>query len=535
MAAGRAVTTGRAETAREDRSGRRSRRSYGSSHERNGANGQSAERSDLPDRLILRIVLTLICAVGGYFLFRFTFAENATPPAIGIMSALVPVLFGVYFAMTWGFRPLVFITGLPFVLGVFVFLVHLRQRAFDDTSYDWAVIVQLVVVAAGGLWALANARKILSSWPWLDPIAALLMALFLLLALSLAVSPNPGYGAASLATLAAFFAIAATMCVLLRSGEIQALLALAIFPSIVLSLVSFYAQTEIDFTWGISTDYSVPRLRGVAGTPVGLSNQCLLLVLACYARLVTAKKNRAAWIAFCAVAIPAALTVAYLSESRTPPAAAVLALLVVSVLYFKPFGRFSVLISVIGGLAFLPFAYFLIEQGVTETVLASLSRTGQAKEIQTLTGRLEMWQMAFTMIAERPFLGYGFGSGIVLLPEAFEGTDLNIVHFHNLAIQTAFSAGVAGSVLITLLIVMTFFRAYRCNDLLAMLIVLYLALTNITETSVLANKPSIYTFAFMLVVCRVLFSTRLTGRRSSADNGTGRSGAARHRRRATAD
>lgn len=468
--------------------------------------------------MAIRVAVILALGVGGYFLFRQVFATNATPSTISLMAPVVPAVFGVYLVMTLNFRPYAFFTGLFFIIGSFIFIVHLRQRDFDDFSFDWAVMAQFAVAGAGGLWALFNVRKLVTSWPWLDSIGILMMVFIGLSALSLSIAPNPAYGAASLGTFSAFLAVAAMLCMQLRSGEIQALLALATLAPLVLSLISYHAQPEMNFTWGMSTDYSVPRLRGVVGTPVGMSNQCFLLVLACFARVLTAKRNRIAWISFSILALPLAGWVTWLSESRAPPAAFVITAIIVSVLYFKPFGRHSLLISIVGGLAALPLAYFLIDQGVTDSVLAGMSRTGQATEISTLTGRLEMWKVAFAKIAERPFLGYGFGSGAALVADLFEGTDLHIVHFHNLAIHTAYSIGVAGSVLLTLLIVLVFARAYAQADLFAMLLMLYLVMTNITETSILANKPSYYTFMFLLAICRVLGLNRQPKKREGAES-----------------
>jgi len=235
-----------------------------------------------------------------------------------------------------------------------------------------------------------------------------------------------------------------------------------------------------------------------------MSQQCAFLGLLAIARMATAQRRRAAWIAFGVLTLPLAAYVSWLSESRSPPMAFLVAVSVAMVLYYKPFGRMSLLISIVGCMAVTPIAYFVLEQGVNQTLLAGLSRSGQAAEIATLTGRVEIWTIVFDLISQKPFLGHGFGSGVIVLLEAFEGTDWTIVHSHNLAIHTAFSIGVGGAVVITLLMAVLFVRAYRTDDLMVLMIVMFLFLSNITETSILANRPSFVTFLFLLSACRLL-------------------------------
>ncbi|MEM1398444.1 MAG: O-antigen ligase family protein [Pseudomonadota bacterium] len=500
---------------------RRSRRhhegeeSYGErrSTDRYSSNRKTAERTFQSDTqqavsvfrwAFIRIATVTLCAILTVILFPITFADNATPRTIAVMTPLLPVFFVIYYLMTRSFRPPAFFLGLMIVFLGFFFRAHLRQRDFGDFTLDWAIYTQMTVLIGTAILCLFNARRLISAWPWTDSISLLLLAIIGLSALSLIGSPNPGYGAASLAMIVVLLATGAVCGLYLRSGELQTSIAMALFPLIVLSMVSYFTQTEFNYTWGMSDDYSVPRLRGIVGTPVGLSHACVMVALVIISKLATEEESRTSWSIFGAVALPIILYVAWLSESRAPPAALVVGLFVSSILYFRPFGRHSILISLVGGLFILPLGYFLIEQGVTDAFLAGFSRTGRAEEISTLTGRLEIWEVVFRLISEKPFLGHGIGSGVVILPEVFEGTDWDIVHSHNLAIHTAFSIGVLGSIAFTLLIVMVAIRAYTNRNFFAMAFIVYLSLSNITETSILSNRPNFTTIVFLFVTCRML-------------------------------
>ncbi len=469
--------------------------------------------------LAVRIAVTAICAIAGYFVFKATFVDNATPTTITVMAPLIPVFFVIYLLYTLDFRPTAFFIGLYVQIFAFLFLVHLRQRDFDDFSFDWAIYAQMTILLVGAAYVIWNARRLLTAWPWQDFISILLVVFIVLSALSLIGSPNPGYGASSIGVLLNLLGITAVLVLCLRPGELQTVLAIALLPPVVLSLVTHFTQTEMNMVWGMSTDYSVPRLRGVSGTPVGMSQQCAFLGMLAIARMATAQRRRAGWFVFGLIVIPLGAYVSWLSESRSPPMAFLIAVFVAMVLYYKPFGRMSLLISIVGCMVVLPIGYFVLEQGVSQSVLAGLSRTGQAAEISTLTGRVEIWTVVFELVSQRPFLGHGLGSGVITIREAFEGTDLDIVHSHNLPLHMAYSVGVGGAVVISLLIFAIFIRAYRSEDLMVLIVISFLFLSNITETSILTNRPSFVTFLFLLMACRLLsLRSKEKPARRKADN-----------------
>lgn len=492
------------EPARPRKPKRKARKSGGRNKESTKQKAEKTEEGGSSRWLTIRIAVTAICAVAGYFLFTTTFVDNATPNTIAVMSAFVPAFFFLYLLFTLDFRPTAFFIGLYVQFFSFLFLVHLRQRDFDDFSFDWAIYTQLTILLIGAAYVLWNAKRLLTAWPWNDFISILLTIFLVLSALSLIGSPNPGYGASTIGILLNLLGICAVLTLRLRPGELQSVLAIALLPPVVLSLVTHFTQTEMNLAWGMSTDYSVPRLRGVSGTPVGMSQQCAFLGMLAIARMATAQRRQTAWIIFGLAVIPLGAYVSWLSESRSPPLAFLIAVFVSMVLYYKPFGRMSLLISIVGCMVILPMFYFVLEQGVSQSVLAGLSRTGQATEISTLTGRVEIWTVVFELISQKPYLGHGLGSGVIIIREAFEGTNLDIVHSHNLPMHMAYSMGVGGAVVISLLIFTIFIRAYRTEDLMVLMVVIFLFMSNITETSILTNRPSFVTFLFLLLACRLL-------------------------------
>jgi O-antigen ligase len=81
-----------------------------------------------------------------------------------------------------------------------------------------------------------------------------------------------------------------------------------------------------------------------------------------------------------------------------------------------------------------------------DTFVKSLSRTGTAGEIFTLTGRTELWATAWNLITEKPLLGWGYNGIEDIMARSvsvnFEGTAINA---HNMLLQSLASLGFAGS------------------------------------------------------------------------------------------
>jgi hypothetical protein len=71
---------------------------------------------------------------------------------------------------------------------------------------------------------------------------------------------------------------------------------------------------------------------------------------------------------------------------------------------------------------------------------------GTAREILTLTGRAEIWEVVWTKIKEKPLFGWGFNGTEELISSSFDpsfaGTPVNA---HNAFLQTILSLGLLGS------------------------------------------------------------------------------------------
>jgi exopolysaccharide production protein ExoQ len=159
-----------------------------------------------------------------------------------------------------------------------------------------------------------------------------------------------------------------------------------------------------------------------------------------------------------AAVIPGNLALLYLSQSATPLLLLLAtAYVVVTASAFRQrnaagsaMGVALVLIGILGiGLIVTQWA----------DVLSALGRSA------TLTGRTRIWQMSLDNIAQRPWLGYGFGA--FWRPAEFEARTMwqilhwVVPHAHNLWLEIGLELGIVGMTGVTLVLLAAFYRAIR--------------------------------------------------------------------------
>ncbi len=129
-------------------------------------------------------------------------------------------------------------------------------------------------------------------------------------------------------------------------------------------------------------------------------------------------------------------------------------------------------------------------------LMESVSRTGHANEILTLTGRTEIWSAAIDRISEKPIFGWGFNGTEQLMvasaPLRFFG---NPVNAHEMFLQIALSLGIVGLIpglaLVTLPILSYVRNPKFDRDMIVGLVVL----NGLTEADIFAT-PVLSGFIF---------------------------------------
>ncbi len=222
------------------------------------------------------------------------------------------------------------------------------------------------------------------------------------------------------------------------------------------------------------------RTQGIMGHPNAFGGAMSLAVVI-FARQLLLGRNWAAplWLS--------AFALLYLSDSRTALAAAMLGCFVLLGDVW-PKGALS------GAFGFMVTAIILFTQTSVFGTGESLSRSGDAAELATLTGRTEIWNIAVPAIVENPIVGYGPGSTTELFaeikPDDVLGT-FEINHAHNLWLQLGLIGGVPSMLLVTFAFVGYLIRTRHVRLWDRDAIVLCLAIFGISEP-VFSAEPNIF-------------------------------------------
>src|SRR5262249_19791605 len=132
-----------------------------------------------------------------------------------------------------------------------------------------------------------------------------------------------------------------------------------------------------------------------------------------------------------------------------------------------------------------------------QAILGMFSRTGDADEVMTMTGRTELWSFVWEKIAQRPVFGYGFNSfEAVAADEWFGSADAGVATHSNI-LQALFTVGIIGTLPYVganvLMVRRWIMRPNPMRDLFT-LYTLVSGLTEVDYTSI-ATMPTFVVFA----------------------------------------
>ncbi len=176
------------------------------------------------------------------------------------------------------------------------------------------------------------------------------------------------------------------------------------------------------------------RMSGLAHSNVLGQYAGLTVVLGTIMAVTYQKKSS---VRFGLIAIAAGALVC--SLSRTSVVATVVALAVAyRRVFFKPeYLRYYVVATMVGIFALMMISTQVDLGAKLEEKMAMISKSGDADELTSATGRSEIWAYAIKLISERPLIGYGAATSKHYLARYSSYT-------HNMILNVAFSTGIIG-------------------------------------------------------------------------------------------
>jgi O-antigen ligase len=375
------------------------------------------------------------------------------------------------------------------VLAVLVFLTNGNFRVRDnaaDISLDWQSLLKFIVwIACGmaGLPHLPQVKRILDHWGatlWLGYICFALVSVFY------APSPTISFGYAL--SLLCFYIFTFALAEKLSEATILWTITLTLAVFFIISWIVVYADPDL----GLARDLpgAERRMGGIAGQPNSLGSVCAIYLGTVFVL---------AWKRYCRL-VPA-LSLAALgyvtlmaSDSRTSliaVAAGMLAVIVSRSIWLLAGMGLAATLALVGTLSFP-------EQ--LEALGTSMSRSGDANEMVTLTGRTQIWEFTWQKILESPIFGWGYNSSKVILTQHIGfANGLIVDQAHNLLLQNLLSVGFIGTLpLIGLFLKLVVDIARGRPAPLSVLFLVMVFVNGISDPAALGGSPTVLTLMFIL-------------------------------------
>jgi O-antigen ligase len=248
------------------------------------------------------------------------------------------------------------------------------------------------------------------------------------------------------------------------------------------------------------------RIAGVFGSPNGFGAAAAvacLLAVACFLFPELRTKPRWLYVACAGVAICALV----LSGSRTAQLALITGC---SALAFTAWPGRTAAAAIAGSTLTAVLVLFGFGASAISSILQLLSRTGDGRDVLTLTGRLPIWEFATSAWLREPWLGYGLGASRNLISTGWADRWGNTVESaHNAVLESLLNVGLVGTLLLFVCIAWALLRISKrtfsrsaespaAHAVAAGLMVLSLA-QGVTEKA-FAGTPSLATGAIAIAI-----------------------------------
>jgi exopolysaccharide production protein ExoQ len=376
------------------------------------------------------------------------------------------------------------------VLALSIFLLEavFRVRAYDEKVVDFQIVMKAVSWLALLTIAAMNAgpalHKILStaSLPW-----TLLFFYFLLTSLY---APNLAHSAVAAVSILSFYIIFASMTTRVETSDILIAILAGIVILTIASLAVYFINPSFGRlkVWSGEQQVLSSRLSGLAGHPNTIGRLC------CFGLLVTVnqwKKLAEMWRPLPVLTFLLLAGTLLLSNSRTSLG---ITILLLSIYWFARarFLPYMIFVAVVG-----IFGFLLLESYVQQ-IMELLSRSGKAEEIATGTSRTHIWAVVEILIAEKPWFGWGYGASVFIMPPYQRFMGHAAPHAHNVFLQLWLTTGIVGLALFVFAFVMRLYVAIRFNDRFVVIILLFVILNGLSESSAFGGVANITSVALCL-------------------------------------
>ncbi|MEQ8787171.1 MAG: O-antigen ligase family protein [Pirellulaceae bacterium] len=380
----------------------------------------------------------------------------------------------------------------PIVLGcalmaavVLVNQSSFRVRAPDDLSADWQVLLRVAVCGLCGLFGLMHLSRTIELF--FRPPGVLVLAFAGWAALSVFFARDLRYSAVAAVSLFCMVLFAPAVVQRLGARRIAATIVASTTLLLIGCWAAYYLTPDLGREpYALADPEDAGRLAGLMH-PNGTGSMASLLIAIL---LVAWVSGWLRWWMVLPLLVFAAATL-WASGSKTALGSAMFAaLLVVTHRLPRPV---TVLAGGFGAaLALIMLAALSAD---ADSVLRSISRTNDAEEILSFTGRVELWKFTLHEIGTSPLFGHGFACSRFVNeggPDWAAGS-----HAHNLLLNVMVETGVVGGMLLIAMLLAQFFRAYHGLHLLPIVMTGLVLVEGVTGSVVFTTVPNAHTLLWL--------------------------------------
>jgi O-antigen ligase len=391
--------------------------------------------------------------------------------------------------------------GRPYAIAaMFAFVLVLLDAKFDiprDPAFQstWQTWMKVAVWAA--LVGIAGMR-----WRRIAPILIgpeiILPLGYTTIALVSALwSVAPAFSGGAGLGLLAYLVLACIVVVDLRD---ETVIRLIVWTLLSFVCAAFAAAAVVpDVAWlkaSLDEAGSPDRLQGFAGHPNALGIVAGLLML------MVAAARRQALIG--GATFYGSLAIGFVALLATGSRTALIAALIAWGLVKARNSRFGAAAAI----AILAASSLILLLGACDALpditdmLGKLSRSGRGSEILTLTGRTDIWDIAWTNIMRKPFFGWGYYGTEQLIADSLDPRFADQAkHAHNMFLQSLLSVGFVGSLPGFAFIILLVGRFAMSPDPTRDQITLFILVLGFSESSIF-GMPSALTLIFFWALVR---------------------------------
>ena len=371
-------------------------------------------------------------------------------------------------------------------INVFIIPLVLRTREVGDSSVDFQIILKLMV------WAVTLGTCLWFYRLWIKDIFKIdnifWIIIIALIIISCFYAPNIKYAAGATFSVVSVYILFYLARVTLEEKQILGAIISAIALLSFLSILLYFINPEMARFWVWENGKYVvgSRLEGLTTNPnaMGYTAAVSIIFSFFYIKLYYDKSEKL--ILICTLINLIALL---MSHSRTSAMGLIIVLVMV---YFFTFSYKRLL--TLFTLGFLLILTMLIID--MDIIFSMLSRSGDASEITSVTGRTHIWATVIDLILQKPMFGWGYTAAGFILPTMSDEIGYPAYTCHNMMLQLVFSLGFVGCFFFIIAMSIKLYFSFKYNDHLKIASFAFILLTGLTEASIFDSVAEISTLFF---------------------------------------